>query len=193
MVIRGVGADLRARASRIRMLLTDVDGVLTDAGVYYSAKGEELKRFSMRDGMGFERLLSLAGIRVGIITRENSTIVAARAAKLNVGALYTGVTDKLAKAEQIARQQGMPLSRIAFIGDDVNDLTLLQAVGVAACPSDADASVIGVVDLVCTRAGGHGAFREFAEFLIEAHFNSPATSGRTLAAAGATLAPTPEV
>jgi 3-deoxy-D-manno-octulosonate 8-phosphate phosphatase (KDO 8-P phosphatase) len=193
MVIRGTADDVRERASRIRMLLTDVDGVLTDAGVYYSSKGEELKRFSMRDGMGFERLLSLAGIRVGIITRENSTIVAARAAKLNVGALYTGVADKLERAEQIARQQGMPLSRIAFIGDDVNDLQLLRAVGLSACPSDADSSVLGAVDLVCTRAGGHGAFREFAEFLIDAHVNVPATRGRTLAAAGATLVTPREV
>ena len=186
MVIQAPGGaspgTLRQKAERISLLLTDCDGVLTDAGVYYTARGEEMKRFSMRDGMGVERLRTLAGIRVGILTKETSSIVVARARKLEIGELFTGVADKVRKAEEIARAHAVPLSRVAYIGDDVNDLDLLRAVGLSACPADAEPAVARVVDVVCGRAGGHGAFREFAELILDAHLTAAAS--RRVRAAG---------
>ena len=171
---------VRAKAARIRL-------VLTDGGVWYSARGEEMKRFSMRDGMGMERLRTIAGIRVGIVTKESSTIVVARARKLAIGDLFTGVEDKVRKAEEVARAYGVPMSRVAYIGDDVNDLELLAAAGLSACPADAEPDIVRVVDHVCARAGGHGAFREFADLILDVQ--SAAASRRDgIATAAAPLA-----
>ncbi|MCS7037571.1 MAG: HAD-IIIA family hydrolase [Saprospiraceae bacterium] len=157
---------LAERAARIRLLLTDCDGVLTDAGVYYSAEGEALKRFSIRDGMGVERLRKLCGVDVGIMTGENSPIVARRAEKLQITHLYLGVKDKVACLRALLAEHGLQAEEIAFIGDDMNDLEVLQLVGLSACPADALPPVKAVVHYVCTLPGGHGAFREFAEWLI---------------------------
>lgn len=155
--------DLRARA--IELVLTDADGVLTDGGVYYSERGEELKRFHMRDGMGFE-LLRNAGISAGIITRESTRFVPARAKKLGLELVMTGVRDKLASFETLIRERHLNASQVAFIGDDVNDLSLLRAVGLSAAPADAHASVLAEVLLPCRARGGHGAFRELADFIL---------------------------
>ena len=169
MVIHSATSPASDTVAGIRLVLTDCDGVLTDGGVYYSARGEELKRFSMRDGMGIERLRMLAQIPVGILTKESSAIVAARARKLGITQLHAGVTDKLSAARDVAERSGLSLSQVAYIGDDVNDLELLAAAGFSACPSDAEPVVRRTVHAVCARAGGHGAFREFAEVIIEAH------------------------
>lgn len=156
------------KAQRIRLVLTDCDGVLTDAGVYYSASGEELKRFSMRDGMGVERLRRLAGIEVGIITGESSPIVAARASKLRIQHLYLGVKDKEKKLWAILKDNDLKPAEVAFIGDDMNDEAIIQVVGLSACPSDAMKPIKTLADYCCENAGGHGAFREFAELIIQA-------------------------
>lgn len=156
------------KALRIRLVLTDCDGVLTDAGVYYSAKGEEMKRFSMRDGMGVERLRKLAGVDTGIMTGENSGIVAARAVKLEIRHLYLGIKDKHRELQAILLANNLQPDEVAFIGDDLNDQTVIQAVGLSACPSDAMETIKGLADYVCRQPGGHGAFREFAEFIIHA-------------------------
>src|SRR6185369_10769788 len=131
-------AELAARAGRLRLVLSDCDGVLTDGTVYYSANGEELKRFSLRDGMGFERLRDM-GIEGAIITRERSPIVERRAEKLGLQ-LYQGIRDKSAALEAILRERGLQPSEVGYIGDDVNDLgpiQLLAAAGLTAAPSDA--------------------------------------------------------
>ncbi len=154
-------------APRIRLVLADCDGVLTDAGVYYSPRGEELVQFSRRDGMGFERLRT-AGIATGIVTREDSAIVRRRAAKLGVDELEIGVQDKLATITAIAAERGLELAEVAFIGDDLPDLEALGVVGFAGCPADADARVRAEVDYVCVQPGGRGAFREFAERVLAA-------------------------
>src|SRR5579859_4945173 len=112
----------KAKARRIKLLLTDVDGVLTDNGVYYGEDGEVLKRFSIRDGMGVERLRKLCGIETGIVTGELSPSVARRAEKLNIAHLYLGVKDKRARLLEIMEATGLGWDEIAFIGDDVNDL-----------------------------------------------------------------------
>jgi 3-deoxy-D-manno-octulosonate 8-phosphate phosphatase (KDO 8-P phosphatase) len=158
---------LKEKAAAIRLVLTDVDGVLTDNGVYYSEAGEIMKRFLIRDGMGVERLRKLCGIETGIVTGELSPSVARRAEKLAITELHLGVKDKLAKLSEIMAARGLTWVEIAFIGDDVNDLEVLEKVGLSACPADAMAVVRKLVDYVAAENGGEGAFRDFAEWLIE--------------------------
>ena len=148
------------------MLLTDVDGVLTDNGVFYGESGEVLKRFSIRDGMGVERLRKLAGIETGIITGELSPSVARRAEKLHITELHLGIKDKLGRLSAIMQRLGIGWEEIAYIGDDVNDLEVMERAGLSACPADAMPQVSGIVHYHCTEKGGYGAFREFAEWLI---------------------------
>jgi 3-deoxy-D-manno-octulosonate 8-phosphate phosphatase (KDO 8-P phosphatase) len=152
---------------QICLLLTDCDGVLTDSGVYYSAEGEALKRFSVRDGMGVERLRNLAGIDVGIITGEDSAIVKKRAEKLQITELHLGIKDKVAVLEEIMARRHLLPQQVAYIGDDTNDVGIMQQVGLSACPADAIHFVQEVADYVCAASGGYGAFREFADYLIE--------------------------
>jgi 3-deoxy-D-manno-octulosonate 8-phosphate phosphatase (KDO 8-P phosphatase) len=154
------------RAKKIRLLLTDSDGVLTDTGVYYGAEGEVMKRFSIRDGMGVERLTKLCGIETGIITGEMSPSLAKRAEKLRITELHLGVKDKLPRLHEILKRKNLKLEEVAYIGDDVNDLEVLEAVGLAACPSDAMHLIRHAIHYPCNTAGGHGCFREFAEFII---------------------------
>ncbi|MDR3625470.1 MAG: HAD-IA family hydrolase [Ignavibacteriaceae bacterium] len=158
---------LKKKASKIKLLLTDNDGVLTDTGVYYSAKGEEFKRFSIRDGMGVERLRELAGVDVGIVTGEKSGSVQKRAEKLKIKELYLGVKDKEALLHKLLKLKRLKKENIAFIGDDVNDYKILQAVGLSASPADAMEEIKETVDYVCKYKGGNGAFREIAELIIK--------------------------
>lgn len=154
-------------ASSVRLLLTDVDGVLTDGGVYYGAEGEVMKRFNIRDGMAVERLRSV-GVDVGIITGEVSPSVQRRAEKLKIDLLVLGCKDKSGKLNEIMQEHGYAEHEIAFIGDDVNDLEVLKRVALPGSPSDALPQVLDVVRFVSSKPGGHGAFREFAEFIIKA-------------------------
>lgn len=156
----------KIKAKKIKLLLTDVDGVLTDNGVYYGESGEVLKRFSIRDGMGVERLRKLCGIDTGIVTGELSPSVARRAEKLHITQLHLGIKDKQARLEEMLKTGGWSWEELAFIGDDVNDLEVLERVGLSACPGDAMAAVCGIVQYRCVANGGHGAFREFAEWII---------------------------
>lgn len=157
---------LRRKAQKIRLVLTDVDGVLTDTGVYYAESGELLKRFSIRDGMGVERLRELAGVETGIVTGENSGAVIKRAEKLRLLEVHLNARDKAAALREIAQRRGIAAREIAFIGDDMNDLAVMQAAGLSACPADAVIQVKNAADYVCENRGGHGAFREFAELII---------------------------
>jgi 3-deoxy-D-manno-octulosonate 8-phosphate phosphatase (KDO 8-P phosphatase) len=156
------------KAARIKLLLTDCDGVLTDAGVYYGENGEVLKKFNMRDGMAVERLRKLADVDTGIITGETSPSVVARAAKLKITELHLGSRDKLALLADILERTSLAASEVAFIGDDVNDLEIQQAVGLSACPADAARQNKAIVDYCCDAKGGEGCFRELAELIIDA-------------------------
>jgi len=159
--------ELRERACRLRVVLTDCDGVLTDGGVFVSAEGEALKRFSLRDGMGVE-LLRLAGIETAIVTRERSPIVARRAEKLRLP-LFEGVLDKAAELPRLAAAMGCQRSELGYIGDDVNDLGVIGAlahVGLTAAPFDATPAVARAVHRLCRAPGGFGAFREFADWIL---------------------------
>ena len=161
-------AELSARARRVGAVLTDCDGVLTDGGVYYSEDGEALKRFNVRDGMGVERL-QRAGVSTAIVTREMSLVVARRAAKLGSLRVYAGVADKAEHLPWILRDLALERDRIAYIGDDVNDLGIIETVreeGLTAAPADAMPEVLAAVHYRCQARGGYGAFREFAEWLL---------------------------
>lgn len=157
---------LAEKARKIKLVLTDSDGVLTDTGVYYSDDGEIMKRFSIRDGMGVERLRNILGIETGIITGELSGSVVKRAEKLNIIYLYRGVKDKRALLSEILSGLKLEKENIAFIGDDVNDIELLNEVGLSGTPSDGTLFVKNVVNYICQNKGGNGAFREFAELII---------------------------
>jgi 3-deoxy-D-manno-octulosonate 8-phosphate phosphatase (KDO 8-P phosphatase) len=159
---------LIAKAKKIKLLLTDVDGVLTDNGVYYAENGEAQKRFSIRDGMGVERLKNLCAIETGIITGEGSASVRKRAEKLNITLLFQSIKDKKAKVEQLMDERRIKKEEIAYIGDDTNDLEVMAMVGLRACPADAMFMVQDVVDYTCKEKGGYGAFREFVELIITA-------------------------
>jgi 3-deoxy-D-manno-octulosonate 8-phosphate phosphatase (KDO 8-P phosphatase) len=159
--------DIIERAGKIKLLLTDCDGVLTDARVYYSASGEAMKQFSMRDGMGVERLRKLVAVDTGIITGENSEIVHRRAEKLGITEYYPGSNDKYHTLKEIMRKKSLQADEIAFIGDDCNDLEILKHVGLSACPADAFSEVRETVHLTLENAGGQDVFREFAEILIK--------------------------
>lgn len=159
------------KARKIKLVLTDCDGVLTDTGTYYSANGEEMKRFSIRDGMGSERLRKLCNIPTGIVTGENSQIVQRRAEKLQITEVHLGIKDKVACVKEIAERLDLTLDEIAFIGDDTNDIEIMKIVGLTACPSDATRFVKEVSDVIVESKGGNGAFRDFAEMIIEANLN----------------------
>jgi 3-deoxy-D-manno-octulosonate 8-phosphate phosphatase (KDO 8-P phosphatase) len=160
--------DAMARARRVRLLATDCDGVLTDGAVYCSAGGEELLRFSRRDGMAFE-LLREAGVDAAIITRERSPIVERRAQKLGVP-VYAGVRDKRAVLAQLLMERRLDTSEVAYMGDDINDLAVLRevaAAGLAGAPRDAEPAISELVHFVSARVGGQGAFREFVELILD--------------------------
>ncbi len=168
-------AELTRRAQAVRLLLTDSDGVLTDNGVYYSAAGEEMKRFSIRDGMGVERLRKFAGVDVGIITGEFSGPVQRRAEKLAITELHLGIKDKPAVLKDILARLELTPEQVAYIGDDTNDVEIMRQVGLAACPADAMPFARATAHYICANRGGHGAFREVAELIIAARADSAAS------------------
>nr|WP_308757863.1 acylneuraminate cytidylyltransferase [uncultured Bacteroides sp.] len=153
---------------KVKLFLSDVDGVLTDGGMYYSATGDELKKFNTRDGMAFQ-LLHEVGIKTGLITSENTEIVERRAAKLKIDYVYQGKYQggKLQVAKDICEKEHISMSEVAYIGDDINCLEILSEVGFAACPSDAMRRVKGIDSiLVLNSKGGEGAVREFVEIIL---------------------------
>ena len=155
-------------STKIKLFLTDVDGVLTDAGMYYSEAGDELKKFNTHDGMGLQ-LIREKGIKTGIITSENTKMVERRFNKLKLDYLYQGKREggKLASVKEICEKEGISLSEVAYIGDDVNCFELLSNVGLAACPADALNAVKNIPGIVqMKKNGGEGCVREFVEIII---------------------------
>lgn len=148
-----------------RLILTDIDGVWTDGGMYYDQTGNELKKFHTYDSAGVLFAHRL-GIPVGIITGENTEIVARRAGKLKVDYLMQGIADKLEAARSLCRNMGIHLTDVAYIGDDLNDMALLRHVGIAGVPSSAPDYIKVLSTLVLVKGGGQGVFREFVEAII---------------------------
>ncbi|GAB3286553.1 KdsC family phosphatase [Parahaliea aestuarii] len=155
------------RANAIRLLALDVDGVLTDGRIYYGNSGEELKAFSIKDGLGI-KLLQKAGIEVAIITGRNSHIVARRAAELGIGEVVQGREDKREALVELCRAKSLQLSECAYMGDDLPDLGAIIAAGLGLTVADACARVAAAADWCSRFNGGCGAVREACEFLLEA-------------------------
>ena len=168
MVTGRCPADAAVRAARIALVIADNDGVMTDGTVYVSASGEEMKAYSVRDGMGVERLRQ-AGIATAILTREAPALVSRRAQKLELRHLWTAVRDKRAHLPRVLEDARASLDQLAYVGDDLNDLDIIEAiggVGLTAAPADAMPRVRDAVHYVCDAPGGRGAFREVAEWLL---------------------------
>jgi len=153
---------------KIKLFLTDVDGVMTDAGMYYTENGDEFKKFNTHDGMGL-MLLKEKGIKRGIITTESTKIVERRAAKLKMDYLYQGkgFGNKLDAALEICSIESINIKDVAYIGDDINCIELLQNVGIAACPANAVPAVKAIPGIILLKkSGGEGAVREFIEMIL---------------------------
>lgn len=158
-----------ACSAKVKLFLSDVDGTMTDSGMYYGENGEELKKFNTRDGKGFE-LLRKSGIKTGIITSENTKIVSNRAKKLKIDYLYQGVEhgEKLNVVKDICKKQGINLDNVAYIGDDINCIELLSRVGYPACPNDAEERVKRIQNInILNKDGGYGVVRELVNILLD--------------------------
>jgi YrbI family 3-deoxy-D-manno-octulosonate 8-phosphate phosphatase len=151
----------------VRLLCVDVDGVLTDAGMYYGPDGEVLKKFNTRDGMGLARVRE-AGVAVAIISGEDSAIVHARAAKLKIDEVFSGVANKLDVVKDLAASHNLAPDEVAYIGDDVNDLAAMKCVGLACAVADAAEPIKAIAHYVTRQRGGDAAVREVCELIIAA-------------------------
>ena len=152
-----------ARLENIKLLVLDVDGTMTDAGVYIMEDGTQFKKFNARDGIGI-KLARKAGIEVGIISHSLVTaMVEARANMLGLEYFYIGQEDKLEVLKRWMKELGITLEQVAFIGDDVNDLSILEAVGTGACPADALPKVKEICQVQLSKKGGEGCVREFID------------------------------
>lgn len=178
-------ADARERAATIRVVALDVDGTLTDGTIFIGPAGESMKGFSVHDGFGLT-LLREAGLRLAIVTGRGSAIVEARAAELRFDAVMQKVKDKAAALAELARRFGCTPAAIAYMGDDWPDLPAFAVAGLAAAPASASAPVLAGAHWVSSRPAGHGAVREFAEWLLEARGELGTMLARHQGARGAT-------
>jgi len=151
----------------IKLFITDIDGVWTDGGMYYSENGAEFKKFHTGDSAGV-LFLKILNIKTAIISGENTKIVRKRAQKLNINDVFLGVLDKVKIAKKLKNKYHLKWHEIAYIGDDINDILLLRKVGLSACPSTAEEYIKKEVNWVLNKKGGEGVFREFVQkFLNE--------------------------
>jgi len=150
---------------QIQLFVTDVDGTLTDGSMYYTAEGDYMKRFNTRDGMGLEMLRN-KGIEVAIMTGEDSQIVLRRAEKLKISRVFIGIKDKLTQMKSLCEEMGIPMSSVAYVGDDVNDMEVMKHVGLSFAVADSSPGIVEVADVTLTKVGGKGAVREAAEWII---------------------------
>jgi 3-deoxy-D-manno-octulosonate 8-phosphate phosphatase (KDO 8-P phosphatase) len=157
----------RSRCRALKLVLSDVDGVMTDGKITFLPGGGESKSFHVRDGLGLA-LARTAGLRTGVVSGRASAEVARRAAEVGMDVVRQGVTDKRACLEEVRASLGLELAQIAYIGDDLNDLTLVREVGVSAAPADAVAEVRAAALLVTKTRGGEGCLREFLEAILRA-------------------------
>jgi N-acylneuraminate cytidylyltransferase len=149
----------------IKMFLTDCDGCLTDAGMYYSPEGDLLKKYNTKDGMGI-RLLRERGILTGIVTGENVDINKRRVEKLKMDIYEPGCKDKKRTVEQLCKEHGIALENVVFVGDDINDLEAMKIVGYPCTVADAHKSVKAVAKYIASEPGGHGAVRDIVDHIL---------------------------
>ena len=155
----------RKKLRGIKLLLLDVDGVMTDGGIYFSEQGDELKKFDIHDGYGIAKLQK-AGVQVGILTGRTSQLVTKRAQELGIGEVHQNVENKLGVYEQVKQKTNVSDSEIAYIGDDEPDLPVMRKVGFAACPSNAVPAVRREAHFICKNRGGEGAVREVVDLIL---------------------------
>ena len=149
----------------IKLLILDVDGTLTDGGLYFSAEGPVLKRLDVHDGLGLVRLQQ-AGVEVALISADSSPIVQARAEKLGIRAVFTGCGEKAEVVRQLLGERALTAEQVVYMGDDLTDLPAMSEVGNTAAPASAVVEVLEAVDYVTTRSGGHGAVREVCDLIL---------------------------
>jgi 3-deoxy-D-manno-octulosonate 8-phosphate phosphatase (KDO 8-P phosphatase) len=165
--------DARRRARPVKLILMDVDGTLTDGTiVILPGSGEEVRSFHVRDGQGI-LIAAAAGLKTGIITGKTSETVAIRARRLRLDEVHQAVADKKAVLDEILARRGLGSEETAFIGDDIGDLEVMRAVGLAAAVADAHPLVKEAAHYVCAQGGGKGAVREVIEFILEAKGMGP--------------------
>ena len=150
----------------IKLVLLDVDGTLTDGGIYRGNNGEELKRFNVKDGYAIVNAQKL-GIEFGIITGRKSELVEIRSNELKIKYLYQGISEKTVILEEIMQKTGLKKEEIAYMGDDLNDILIMKQSGLTGAPKDAADEVIQIVDFVSEKNGGAGAVREFVEYILK--------------------------
>lgn len=159
--------DLRRRAEQLEWLLLDVDGVLTDGTIFMSGRGESVKAFNVKDGLGI-KIARSAGLKVGILSARRSQALERRASQLGIDLLMSGQEDKAAAFDRFLDQQSTSAGRVAYIGDDLNDLAVLGRCGLSFAPADAVEAVRAVVHVVLPIRGGRGAVRQMIEHVLEA-------------------------
>lgn len=162
-----IDAMIQQKAKRVKMLIMDVDGVLTDGQVLYTADGVELEAFSVRDGLGL-RAAHRAGLLTAVVTGRVSGAVARRAKELGIAEVHQGVLEKVSTYEMLLRRYDLTDEAVAYIGDDLNDLPLLARAGLSAAPADAADEVKAAVTYVAMRGGGRGAVREVIDVILKA-------------------------
>ena len=158
---------LQKKLTNIKLLALDVDGVLTDGSMFYSSTGEEMKKFNVRDGMGI-MMLQKAGIKVAVITSESNSIMKFRAAKLKIVDLHQGSFDKIPAMKKLLLKYNLTMDEVAFIGDDINDTSLLKIVGLAITPLDGILKNKNIAHYVTAKKGGDCCVREICDLLISA-------------------------
>mgnify|MGYP001166278326 CR=1 FL=1 len=157
--------ELENKLEKIKLVITDVDGVLTDGGMYYTKEGDVMKRFHARDGMGVT-LLKNVGIPTIILTKEKTEMVKKWSTKMKVKELLDGIKNKELELNKICEKNNLNPNEIAYVGDDVNDLKILEKVGFAVTPNDGIISAKKISHYVCSKNGGHGAFRELVDLIL---------------------------
>lgn len=170
-------AALKQRLGSIRFLSLDVDGVLTDGGLYYGDNGTVARKFNVQDGVGIKRVLAL-GIEVAFVSAGTTQSIHLRARTLGVRHVLSGVTDKHAEVEKLCRKLGVPLAAVAHVGDDLNDLPLLKAVGLALTVPNAVPEARAFAHYVTRRPGGEGAVREVCDLLAAGENRGPRSHHR---------------
>lgn len=152
--------------SRIRLIVLDVDGVLTDGTLYYGPEGEAMKGFSARDGMGIS-LARLGGLKTAVLTGRRSPMVERRTAELHMDYVLQGVGDKLPRLQQLCQETGFSLSDIAYMGDDLNDVEVIRQAGLGAAPADGCQEARQAAAFIASCGGGRGAVRELVEYILK--------------------------
>jgi len=162
--------ELKLKLKKIKLVITDVDGVLTDGGMYYSQEGECMKKFNTKDSMGMELLLQNK-IKSILLTRENSKIVKERAKKIKIAELYSNISKKEEMLPEISKKYNVTNVEIAYIGDDINDVEIMKLVGFSATPMDGNFAVKKISNYICNTNGGQGVFREISDLIIQSKNN----------------------